>query len=150
MNRTLAYYVTLLRKNFTGYCNQKLAEEGLLQGQLYFILYIGRHTHCSPKELAQALHMDAGHTTRTITKLVQEGFLVQEKSKTDGRAHTLLLTEKGDAAFRMCHELFVQWDNKVLEPLSAEEQKTLMALLLKVTAAEGEMPCVRKDAGLAH
>lgn len=132
MNQTLAYYATLLRKDFTNYCNQKLAEEGLSQGQLYFILYIGRHANCSPKELAQALHMDAGHTTRTLTKLAQDGFLVQKKSKADGRAHTLLLTEKGDAAFRMSHELFTQWDKQVLSPLPAEEQATLMALLSKL------------------
>ena len=143
MNKTLAYYVTLLRKDFADYCNQKLAETGLMQGQLYFILYIGRHANCSPKELVQALHMDAGHTTRTLAKLAQDGFLVQKRSKTDGRSHTLLLTEKGEASFFMSHELFAQWDQEVLCKLSTEEQATLMALLSKLLFAEGEAPCIR-------
>lgn len=145
MERTLAYYATLLRKNFTDYCNRRLAEEGLSQGQLYFVLYVGRHASCSPKELAQALHMDAGHTTRTLSKLAQDGFLVQEKSKTDGRAHTLLLTAKGEAAFRMSHELFAMWDKKVLYPLCEEEQATLMSLLSRLAVTEGEVPCAGKS-----
>ena len=146
MKQTLAHYATLLRKDFTDYCSQKLAEEGLSQGQLYFILYIGRHENCSPKELAQALHMDAGHTTRTLAKLAQDGFLVQERSKTDGRAHTLMLTEKGKTAFAMSYDLFAQWDTKVLCPLSPEERETLMTLLSKLISMEGELPCASKSA----
>ena len=146
MYQTLAYYVTLLRKDFANYCNEKLAAEGLSQGQLYFILYIGRHANCSPKELTQALHMDAGHTTRTLAKLAQDGFLVQEKSKADARAHTLSLTDKGEAAFRMSHELFAQWDEQALCPLAPEEQTTLVTLLSKLVSMEEGMPCVGKKA----
>lgn len=144
MNQTLAYYATLLRKDFTEYCSSKLADEGLSQGQLYFILYVGRHTGCSPKELTQALHMDAGHATRMLAKLAQDEFLVQEKSVTDRRAHILRLTEKGEAAFRLSHELFTQWDTEVLHPLSADEQTTLITLMSKLVSLEGGMPCVRK------
>ncbi|MEG0752104.1 MAG: MarR family transcriptional regulator [Oscillospiraceae bacterium] len=148
MNQTLAYYATLLHKDFTEYCNHKLAEEGLSQGKLYFILYVGRHTGCSPKELAKALHMDGGHTTRTLAKLAQDGFLAQEKSKTDGRAHTLRLTEKGDAAFRRSHELFTAWDAEALGPLTAEEKAALMTLLSKLVLTRGGMPCDRE--GTVH
>lgn len=145
MNQTLAYYVTVLRKDFTEYCNRKLAEQGLLQGQLYFILYVGKHPDCSPKELSQALHMDAGHTTRTLAKLAQDGFLVQEKNKEDRRAHILRLTEKGETAFRMSYELFVQWDAEVLQSLSVEEKTALMAILSNLVSSKGGMPGVRKD-----
>ncbi|MEG1985479.1 MAG: MarR family transcriptional regulator [Oscillospiraceae bacterium] len=145
MNKTLAYYAAFLRKDFTDYSNKKLMEEGLSQGQLYFILYVGRHTGCSPKELAQTLHMDAGHTTRTLARLAQDGFLAQEKSETDGRARTLQLTEKGNDAFRLSHELFTAWDTEVLNPLSEEEKATLMALLSKLVLARGGMSCGRES-----
>lgn len=143
MHQTLAYYATLLRKDFTDYCSRRLTEEGLSQGQLYFILYVGRHVDCSPKELAQALHMDAGHTTRTLKKLAQDGFLLQKKSPKDGRAHTLQLTEKGEHAFRLSYELFMQWDAEVLCPLSCEEQAVLKSLLSKLLLQK-QMHCEGK------
>lgn len=138
MLQTLAYYAAMLRKDFADYCSRRLADEGLSQGQLYFILYIGRHPGCSPKELTRALRTDAGQATRTLTRLAQENFLVQEKNTADRRARTLKLTEKGEAAFQLSHELFTQWDAKVLRPLSEEEQTVLMTLLAKLMQTEGE------------
>ncbi|MDD4849330.1 MAG: MarR family transcriptional regulator [Gemmiger sp.] len=132
MQQTLAYFVTLLRKNFTEYCNRRLAKVGLTQGQLYFILYIGRHPRCAPKQAAQALQVDAGQATRTLARLVQDGFVLQEKDEKDRRAHTLRLTEQGQAAFGLSHALLTQWEAKALCVLSAKEQATLLALLAKV------------------
>ena len=71
--QSLAFFTTLLNKDFTNYCNRRLAEAGLLQGQLYFILYVGKHPGCAPKELAKGLRMDIGHTTRSLAKLEQGG-----------------------------------------------------------------------------
>lgn len=145
MNQTLAYCATILRKDFIEYCNRQLFDQGLSQGQLFFLLYVGRHPGCSPKELTLGLRMDAGHTTRTLTRLVQDGFLTQEKSSADRRVHTLLLTEKGERAFRFSYELFAQWDKEMLQGLSSEERETLMALLSKLAVMKGGNPCVGND-----
>ena len=67
------------------YCGEKLEEMGLTPGLLYFVTYVARHPGCSPKELAQALKMDNGHTARSITKLAEGGFLVQEPNPRDKR-----------------------------------------------------------------
>ena len=144
MPPSLAYYATLLRKDFSDYCNRRLSEIGLTQGMLFFILYVGRHPDCSPKALAQALHMDAGHTARSISKLEQGGFLLQEADPRDRRAHVLRLTWAGEEAFRMSHELFTQWDDEALRPLSGGEREQLMALLKKLIHMEEGMPCVRE------
>ena len=50
MIRSFAYFITLLRKDFTEYCGRKLEEIGLSQGLLFFILYIEMciRDRCSP------------------------------------------------------------------------------------------------------
>lgn len=144
MNQTLAYCATILRKDFIDFCNRQLSDQGLSQGQLFFLLYVGRHPGCSPKELTQGLRMDAGHTTRTLTRLVQDGFLTQEKSSADRRVHRLLLTEKGERAFRFSHELFEQWDKETLQGLSSKERETLMALLSKLAVYKRRESLCRK------
>lgn len=132
MISSFAHYVSLLRKDFTDYCARRLSEAGLSQGQLYFILYVGRHPDCSPRMLAEALHMDGGHTARSLAKLEQGGFLVQKQDPRDRRAHVLHLTERGDNAFRLSYDLFAQWDNTVLGDFTPEERTQLMALLTRL------------------
>lgn len=137
MTKSLAYFVTLLRRDFVSYCNQRLSDIGLSQGQLYFILYIGKHPDCSPKELTQALKIDAGHTNRSLTKLKQAGFLTQLVSPHDRRVHILRLTEKGQKTYHFSHELLIQWEEKVICSLSSNEQTLLISLMKKLDHLEG-------------
>ena len=129
MTRTLAYYVTWLRKDFADYCGRRLQEIGLSQGLLFFILYVGKHPDCSPKALAQGLRMDFGHVARSLTKLEQGGFIRQEQNPRDKRAHLLRLTDRGQAAFALSHDLFDEWDSRVLEQMERPEREQLLELL---------------------
>lgn len=143
MLSSLAYVVTLMRKDFVEYCNEQLSKIGLSQGLLFFILYIGKHPACSPKELSEALHMDIGHTARSLNKLIQTGFILQETNPKDRRAHILNLTEHGQDAFRISHELFFSWDDEVLCYLSEDERLQLFLILDKVI--DNNHRCLRKN-----
>lgn len=129
---SLAYYVTVLRKDFSEYCGERLQEVGVTQGLLYFIIYVGKHPGCSPGELSGALHMDSGHAARSLAKLVQGGFLRQEKSTQDKRVHILWLEEKGKAVFRLSYELFTEWDKRMMAEMTDEERKQLLGLFSRL------------------
>ncbi len=129
MKQTIAYYLTLLGKDFNRYCGIRLQEMGLSLGLLYFILYIGNHPDCSPRELGEALHMDGGHVARSLVKLEQGGFVSQEQNPRDRRAHMLQLTAKGADAFRVSHDLFHQWDQEVLGDMESVDKQRLLSLL---------------------
>ena len=137
MMQSLAYHVSVLRKDFSNYCGEKLEEMGLTPGLLYFVTYVARHPGCSPKELAQALKMDNGHTARSITKLAEGGFLVQEPNPRDKRAHVLRLTPKGETAAREGRELFYRWDQEVTAVLTPEQREQLMSLMAALSASRG-------------
>lgn len=143
MLSSLAYVVTLMRKDFIEYCNEQLSKIGLSQGLLFFILYIGKHPACSPKELSEALHMDIGHTVRSLNKLIQTDFILQETNPKDRRAHILNLTEHGQDAFRISHELFLNWDNEVLCNLSEDERSQFFLILDKLI--DNNHRCLRKN-----
>ena len=131
MENTLAFFASFLRKDFTDYCEVQLRQIGLTQGLLFFVLYVGKHPNCSPGDLSQDLGFDRGHTTRSLTKLEEAGFLLRTRSETDGRAFSLLLTEKGQFAFQKSHDLFGEWDKAVMKDLSSEEKSTLLTILEK-------------------
>lgn len=139
MQHKLSYFVRVLHKDFSSFCNTKLQELGLSQGLLYFILYIGKHPDCSPGNLSQKLDFDSGHTTRSIDKLVNTGFVLRIKSNQDKRAYILQLTEKGQQAFEASYSLFSQWDAKVFENISREDRQQLISLLAKLGPMKGDL-----------
>lgn len=136
MEKTLAFDVMILRKDFVRYCNERLSEIGLSQSMLYFVLYVGKNPGTSPKHLAGGLQMDFGYVTRNLIQLEADGFLIQKVNPKDRRSHTLNLTEKGQQAFNLSHQLFDQWDRHALSVLTAEEKKQLKRLMEKLTAEE--------------
>lgn len=129
MKQTIAYYLTLLGKNFNHYCSVRLQEMRLSPGLLYFVLYIGNHPGCSPKELCTALHMDGGHAARSLVKLEQGGFIRQEQNPRDRRAHILELTAEGADVFRASHDLFHRWEQEVLGEMESVDKQRLLSLL---------------------
>ena len=129
MFNTLAYYSSVLYRDFTAYTSEKLEKLGLHFGLLFFLIYVGKHPGATPSDLTQTLRLDWGHSQRCITKLVENGFLTKEKV---GRHYQLNLTDKGRDAFEISHQVFFDWDAQHLTALTAEERETLFALLQKL------------------
>lgn len=138
MFQTLAYYATVFHRSFTAYTTQQLQKLGLNFGSLFPVIYVGKHPGCTQAELTAALGLDWGYSQRSITKLVEEGFLTREKL---GRAYHLDLSPKGREAFQVSHQVFFDWDRQALAALDEEEQKQLFALLAKATKKEAGSIC---------
>lgn len=128
MLRTFSYACTVLYRRFTHYTSARLGQWGLSFGTLFFVVYVGKHPGCTQSELTTALHLDWGHSQRTVLKLVESGFLLREK---EGRAYRLHLSEKGQQAFAASHQVFFDWDEQALVNLTPDERRQLMALLYK-------------------
>lgn len=141
MTRTFAYYATVFYKRFAAYTAVQLQELGLNFGALFPILYVGRHTGCTQAELTEALGLDWGYSQRTVTRLVEEGFLHREKS---GRAYHLTLSPRGQEAFAVSHRVFHDWDGAALDGLTDQEQAQLLCLLEKIKRKEAnDSACMR-------
>lgn len=137
MEDTFAYYVTALKKDFHTYCGQRLQEIGVSPGLLFFLIYIGKHPDCSPSVLAAALHADTGHTTRSIDKLIRDGFVSRTRNQQDRRAFILALTEKGHRAFQEILALFHAWDKQLLAQTSPADRETLFRIVGALVEARG-------------
>lgn len=145
MFQTLAYYVTVFHRGFTAYTTRRLQELGLHFGSLFPLLYVGKHPGCTQAELTEALGLDWGYSQRTVTRLVEEGFLTREKK---GRAYHLDLSAKGQEAFQVSHQVFFDWDAQALTALDTHEREQLFALLAKATRKEANSTCMTPSAAL--
>ncbi len=130
---TLSYRCTVLYRSFSSYTSQRLAELGLNYGVLFLLIYVGKHPGCTQAQLTAALGLDWGYGQRSILKLVEDGFLLREKR---GRAYHLDLSEKGQQAFAVSHQVFFDWDQQMLESLNSQEKQQLFSLLNKLKPKE--------------
>ena len=138
---TVAYQSTLLYRDFSAFTSQRLAQLGLHYGVLFLVIYVGKHPGCTQAQLTKALGLDWGYSQRSILKLVEDGFLLREKR---GRAYHLDLSEKGQEAFAIGHQVFFDWDQENLSCLDETEQTQLLALLEKITQkVAGKRRCTK-------
>ena len=140
MFQTLAYYATVFHRGFTAYTTQRLQALGLSFGSLFPVIYVGKHPGCTQAQLTADLGLDWGYSQRTVTKLVEEGFLKREKL---GRAYHLDLSPKGQEAFQVSHQVFFDWDREAMASLSETEREQLLSLLAKATKKEVDSICTR-------
>ena len=133
MFQTLAYYATVFHRSFTAYTSRHLQALGLNFGSLFPVIYVGKHPGCTQAQLTAALGLDWGYSQRSIKRLEEEGFLSREK---DGRAFHLTLSQRGQEAFVVSHQVFHDWDEAALAALTPEEQAQLLHLLGKIKRKE--------------
>ena len=140
MFQTLAYYATAFHRSFVNYTTAKLQTLGLNFGSLFLVIYVGKHPGCTQTQLTSDLNLDWGYSQRSVTKLVEEGFLTRE---TSGRCYHLNLSDKGQQAFEVSHQVFFDWDEQVLSALSLQERKQLFTLLAKAAQKEVDSICTK-------
>ena len=140
MFSTLAYYATVFHRSFTAYTTRRLGQLGMSFGSLFLVIYVGKHPGCTQAELTGALRLDWGYSQRSIARLVQEGFLTREKS---GRAYHLNLSDKGQQAFAVSHQVFFDWDAQSLAALEPDEREQLFSLLAKISPKEADSACMK-------
>ena len=140
MFQTLAYYATAFHRSFVNYTTAKLQTLGLNFGSLFLVIYVGKHPGCTQTQLTSDLNLDWGYSQRSVTKLVEEGFLTREKS---GRCYHLNLSDKGQQAFEVSHKVFFDWDEQVLSALSLQEREQLFTLLAKAAQKEVDSICTK-------
>ena len=137
MKETLAFQIAALYRDFLSYTTETLKKLGLNFGQMPLILYVGKHPGCTQAVLTKTLKLDWGYSQRSTMKLVDAGFLRKEPDRIKS-GNCLYLTEKGQNAFVVCHQVFGSWDGLHGEKLTSEEKENLLLLLNKMTAERKE------------
>lgn len=83
----------------------------------------------TPTELYQTLMLSSGVISTKIEKLVKRELIERIASIEDRRSCSLTLTEKGKALINNVFYETIKNKNKIIEPLSKEEQQHLASLL---------------------
>lgn len=128
-------HIVKIERKFQEYCEPVLDAYHVSSGLFHYVIYVGKHPNCSMGEVAMALHMDKGHTTRCIKRLIDLGYVEKQTDGKDQRIKTLILSEDGQVVFLHLYHLFVEFDLLCLQSLNEVEKQSCQRLLEKMEGA---------------
>jgi DNA-binding MarR family transcriptional regulator len=86
-------------------------------------------------DLPATLGMDPTNVVALLNELEADDLVQRRRSPQDRRRHTVSLTAAGKARLKEIEHLLTGVEQRVLDPLTPEEQHTLYALLARATAS---------------
>jgi DNA-binding MarR family transcriptional regulator/GNAT superfamily N-acetyltransferase len=94
------------------------------------VLYeLGQREVTEVADLRRDLDIDAGFLSRLLARLQSHGLVARERSTDDARRQRIRLTEDGDAAFAELDRRSAEEIGAVLDALSEDDQKRLVAAM---------------------
>ena len=112
--------------------DQRACPLGLTANQWRPLLLITYRGIDTPAELARALDVDTGATTRMLDRLEAKGFVQRERVAEDRRVVKIVLTDAGRAAAEQIPPIIAETLNLHLSGFSEDEIRMLIALLKRM------------------
>ena len=125
MQQDIVYLIKLNNKIFRAtqiYLDKVLKEYELSCGSYPYLLMLVENQGISQNKISEELGCDKAMSARTITKLIQLGYLDRKKDEDDFRANKLYLTEKANVTIpKVLQEIHKLIDTITMD-LSEEEK----------------------------
>ena len=131
-NRHIGKYISLLHRKGSIFINRDLSNYGIGSGQFMFLLELYIQDGRNQEELSERLKIDKGTTARALKKLEEQGFITRLKDECDKRSNKIYLTQKAKDVQENVYDILDEWNKKLRESLSKEEEDIVEKLLMKV------------------
>jgi DNA-binding MarR family transcriptional regulator len=123
----------------------ELAASGLRARHVVALTLLRDLGEQNQSDLSATLGMDATNVVALLNELEADDLVQRRRAPQDRRRHTVSLTATGRKRLKEIEELLTGVEQRVLDPLTPDEQRTLYALLSRATAtatcAETQ-PCI--------
>jgi DNA-binding MarR family transcriptional regulator len=112
----------------------ELAEFGLRARHVIALTLLRDLGEQNQSDLPATLGMDATNVVALLNELEADDLVQRRRSPQDRRRHTVSLTAAGKNRLKEVEDLLTGVEQRVLDPLTPEEQRTLYALVSRATA----------------
>ena len=135
VSRHVGYMLSRAHQRFRQATLEALDGTGVNPGQLAVLGALSAARGLSQTELSAATGIEKSSMVLLIDALEAAGWVRRRPHASDRRAHALELTARGEQRLRVLGPKLQDAEARLLEPLSAAQRKTLLALLQRLEAA---------------
>lgn len=133
----LGYWLRLVSNHVSAAFARRLDGKGVTVAEWVMLRELFGADPLPPSRLADRMGMTRGAISKLAERLLDKGLLVRTADPDDGRAHTLSLTDAGNALVPTLARLADQNEAEFFAILTAEEKAAMETALRRVVAHRG-------------
>ena len=114
------------------FLDERFKDLDITHAEAPYLMRISCAEQIKMNDLISELPFHKSHTTRAITKLVDDGLITKEINPDDKRAYVLSVTEKGKATGQKIKQIFRDWDNLIDQSITDEEKEVMQKVTMKI------------------
>ena len=131
--RRIGKHISIAYRFAMVFFKNRMAELGLYQSHHSVLITLYKNEGISQEKLSQLLKVDKATITRSIKKLVEDGFIERRQDKNDKRSYLLFVTPKGRAIEPDIRDMFREWNDIVLQGFTDEEVEQAMSFMERIS-----------------
>jgi MarR family transcriptional regulator, organic hydroperoxide resistance regulator len=141
-SRSIGYLVRQTHRAFSRSLQARIAPHGVTVGMWYFLRVLWEEDGISQRELSQRVGMMEPTTATALTHMERKGFVRRLRNRRDRRVVNVFLTERGKALKEQLLPLAAAVNETAGRHVSAEELRSLRAVLTKLRAGLDSDPAL--------
>ena len=134
--------ISVLYRNTQKYFDRALIPYDIGSGQLIFLLCINENEGITMQELTQLSEVDKGTTTKSIQRLIDQGYITASTDEKDRRVKRLYTTEKASAMMTDVYDFRNQMRTSLARDVDFD---TFEQILSKVTDNARKLPGIENE-----
>ena len=115
-----------------GRLDRSLQDAGLRLGQYQLLRLLWDRDGRTPRELSEGLEVEMPTVTRTVQRLLRDGFVRREAHPDDARSVRIYLTDRGTQARECVSEILACETERALEGFDGPERERLVELMERI------------------
>lgn len=132
-NKRVGKHISIAYRFAMIFFKKRMAELGLHQSHHSVLFALYKSEGISQEKLSRKLNVDKATVTRSIKKLVEDGFVERRQDEKDKRAYLLYITEKGKRVKPDIESMFREWNEIVLEGFDDDEVAQVVSYMERIS-----------------
>ncbi len=134
--------LSVLYRNMQKYFDRVLAPYEIGSGQVMFLYYIYEHEGCTMQDVTRIGEVDKGTTTKSVQRLIEQGYVQSRTDEKDRRVKRLYSTDKAADIMRYVYDFRNSWKTSLMEGI---DQDAFEAMLDKACENSRQMSSEPED-----
>ena len=115
-------------------------QTGLIRGEYLLLLCLAQVPVATAQDVARMTRRPRNSISRSVHRMLDEGYIDRAPDPSDGRQARLTITEKGRAMQARIEAILAEREDEVFACLSPRDHATLDAILRKLTSHAARLP----------
>jgi len=128
---SLIKFTNTLYRITQAYTDEALKKYELSSGTYPFLLKLNEKEGISQNQISKELSVDKAMSARSISKLIELGYIRKENDEADSRAYKLYLTDKAKGIIPDIKCIIHNWIDIITEDFEEEEKDQIVKLAEK-------------------